>query len=65
MKDNELECGGCPEPNFAGLFPEAQKKKAVGSFMVGSKAEHKMEHNNCRMRGPEFYSEASVPTVSP
>jgi hypothetical protein len=27
-------------------------------------AEHKKEHNNCRMRGPESYSEVSVPTVS-
>ena len=33
--------------------------------ILGTNLEHKAEHNNCRMRGPESDSEASGPTVSP
>jgi hypothetical protein len=32
---------------------------------IAKGVEHKAEHNNCRMRGPESDSEVSGPTVSP
>jgi hypothetical protein len=65
-KANQLWCEGCERCKFASLFTEAQKKQTGGliPLPVGSKVEHKTEHNNCRMRGPESESEASVPTVS-
>jgi hypothetical protein len=35
------------------------------SQKTASRAEHKVEHNNCRMKAPESDLEASSPTVSP
>jgi hypothetical protein len=53
MKANELWCGGCGKFKFAGLPACLRKRRrsGLGSFVVGSKVEHKTEHNNCRMRG--------------
>jgi hypothetical protein len=47
--------------------PRMARFPAAGSAVsiLGTNLEHKAEHNNCRMRGPEPDLEASGPTVSP